>query len=118
MPRRTKSLLTCLDCGRFMSGKNAGPCSNCGGTTRSLVLNDNVVLSEGSLEFRSTRISWEKNLFLIMIVILLTIAGSSTGFFLANWTGFAIGLFLSLATNVIGLYMFTRVREVKVWKDG
>jgi len=106
----------CTACGHELALEHTGPCPSCGGVKSRVVVSilaaDEVSVAPGlSWEKRSIREFYEKHPAALGTTVVLVLASSLVGVFLAGMVGLVVGLLLSVIGSVVGLGAITKVRE-------
>lgn len=114
---RKQQRLTCAGCGKFITGKDTGPCKSCGHSVRSLYLGENLVVVEGARKFTSTKNFSEKRPWLFYLVWAVTLLSPFLGLVLLGWIGVFAGLLIGVGCQFAGGYAQKHIREVSSWTD-
>ena len=105
--------VTCASCGEELSPASNGPCPVCGKTGRHTLIGLNSSIAfKSSLSLEHRHEFYEKNQWVMFIVILVTVISSLIGLFLSGWPGVVVGLFLGFVTYYLGPSAVIKVREI------
>jgi hypothetical protein len=103
----------CAHCGRELPEDHSGPCPSCGKTGRILteVVNDRIGISD-SVEYTSIREYYEKNVWLIVIVIAITVFSSLIGFVIGVFLGVTARLALGALSFILSPKALMKIKEI------
>jgi hypothetical protein len=104
----------CLSCGEPLGDDHAGPCPKCGGTCKEIhVQVEDEVRCRDSIGWQHVREYWDRHPIILSVVVAITIGSPFLGLVLAGWLGVAVGLAISVASLILGLFAITKVREIR-----
>ena len=113
----------CARCGYDFShqpgtGPNAElrgkPCPECGSTQKIYDAHHSAeVTLSAFLTGEAIRTFWEKNWWVIILVVVLSLISSCIGLYIPGLLGAAVSFLIAVIGFVVGLYALTRVREIR-----
>lgn len=102
---------TCEWCGASLSPTHTGPCPKCGKKEKKMVLVSNETIQPKESVSR-TREFYKKNKKILGLVIVITVASLSIGWFLSGLLGLGIGIILAVLSFIVPPRV-TKVREIE-----
>ena len=114
MSEKPEATTVCKWCGTPLPLNYSGPCPKCGkeGKIVFLTLKESAPLKY-SLNCKVQKEFFEKNSFILCILITITLASSLIGFILSGVIGIIIGIGLGILSLLLGPYAIIKVREIR-----
>ena len=89
------------------------PCPDCGSTAKTYGLTSTAVLEvTAAMSYVATKRFWERNWWLLAVVVLLALVPPALGFLLAPWVSAVVSIGCSVLSFLVGILALTRVREI------
>jgi uncharacterized oligopeptide transporter (OPT) family protein len=110
----TSRTAKCQHCGQLLPSDHRGPCPACKkeGKDISIHLANGILVSSGTLSLAHFHEFYEKNVWALILVILITALSSIIGLLVAGLMGVILGLILGLISILIGPKAVTKVRQI------